>query len=169
MINPQAVAPMFGSIETSKPRFQPEYLEYNTKGIVDRMFFNAGAAYLLGIGSGGAFGVLNGLQTAPNRRFRIVVNSVLNKSGRYGSRFGNAIGAVAMIYSLAEYAVDQTPVEYYVGSDEIVPPVIAATLTGLLYKSSQGPKTMALAGVLGGAAAAGFSLFRSYTRGKPGY
>ena len=56
-----------------------------------------------------------------------------------------------MIYSLLETSLDTFEVEKYVGGYDVVNPVLSSVATGLLYKSTQGPKTMALAGMIGGA------------------
>lgn len=170
-INPSTLAPMFGAPAGSMGGMQasePEYLHYEPKSWVERMFYNSGSAYLLGIGSGGVYGVLNGLQTSPSPKFKIRINTILNKSGRYGSRFGNALGAVAMMYSCFEASADKMHIEDYVpAGDGIANPVLAAAMTGLLYKSTQGPKTMALAGLIGASAVAGIAGARvAMTRGS---
>ncbi|GBG25151.1 Mitochondrial import inner membrane translocase subunit Tim23 [Hondaea fermentalgiana] len=168
-VNPSTLSPMFGAGAqggVGTGAYKPEYLHYEPKAWHERMCYNSGIAYLGGIGVGGAYGVVNGLMTAPSSKFKIRVNSILNKSGRYGSRFGNALGAVAMMYSCIEAATETMHIEDYVGGDEIVNPVLAATLTGLLYKCTQGPKTMALAGIIGGTAVAGLTTARSFMRGS---
>lgn len=145
-----------------QPAFKPEYLHYQPKAWYERLAYNTGFAYLFGIGSGGLYGVFNGFTTSPSNKLRIRLNSILNKSGRFGSRFGNALGAVAMMYSCLEEFTDRAHIEDYIPFDEdLVNPPLAAALTGILYKSTQGPKTMVLAGLLGGTAVAGFNVARS--------
>lgn len=60
-----------------------------------------GYAYFSGLALGGLVGCVSGLRSAPNRHARIVLNSVLNGSGRYGARAGNAAGILAMVYTVA--------------------------------------------------------------------
>lgn len=86
----------------------PDYLDYDTKGrgIVVTMFANAGMSYLLGISGGGIYGFRQGLVATPSTRFRVQLNSVLNHCGRYGSRAGNTLGVVAVLYSLYEGLAD---------------------------------------------------------------
>ena len=88
---------------------QPDYLDYDQKGrgIVVTMFANAGMSYLLGIGAGGVYGIREGILRSPSSRFRVKLNSILNHSGRYGSRMGNSLGVVSIMYSLYEGAADQ--------------------------------------------------------------
>ena len=71
------------------------------------MFANSGVAYLLGITGGGLYGVRTGLAATPSNRFRVQLNSVLNHSGRYGSRAGNTLGVFALFYSFFEGIADQ--------------------------------------------------------------
>jgi len=99
----QTVAPALGGRGNS-----PDYLEYDQKGrgVVTTMFANAGAAYMLGIAGGGMYGLRKGLASTPSSRFKVKLNSVLNSSGRYGSRAGNSLGTFAIMYSLYEGLAD---------------------------------------------------------------
>jgi import inner membrane translocase subunit TIM23 len=103
----QTVAPALGV-----PTQQPDYLDYDPKGrgIVVSMFANSGVAYLMGITGGGLYGLRTGLAATPSTRFRVQLNSVLNHSGRYGSRAGNTLGVFAIFYSFFEGIADQVGV-----------------------------------------------------------
>ena len=87
---------------------QPDYLDYDKKGrgVVVTMFANAGASYLLGTGFGGLYGLREGLIQTPSSRFKVKLNSVLNHCGRHGSRVGNGVGVLAIMYSLYEGFAD---------------------------------------------------------------
>ena len=100
----KTVAPAFG-VATQ----QPDYLDYDPKGrgIIVTMFANSGVAYLMGIAGGGIYGLRSGLAATPSNRFRVQLNSVLNHSGRYGSRAGNTLGVFAIFYSFFEGIADQ--------------------------------------------------------------
>jgi import inner membrane translocase subunit TIM23 len=165
-VNPALVGPLFG-LPSQLPG--PEYLEYNIAGRSwgERMFYNTGTLYLLGIVLGGSFGFVEGFRTAPSTKFNIRLNSVLNKCGRRGSRLGNALGSVAFIYSLLDGAGEYARIEKYTGM-EWVNPVLSATLTGMLYKSTQGPKTIAVAGGLGASLAAASFLAKTFLPPRPG-
>jgi len=165
-LKPAVVGPMFGV-----PSAQgPEYLEYNIMGRTwaERMLYNTGTLYLLGIVAGGSFGFVEGFRTAPSTKFNIRLNSILNKCGKRGSRLGNALGSVAFLYSLVEGAGELARVEKRVGGVEWVNPVLAAAVTGLVYKSTQGPKTMAVAGGLGAGLAAVSFVAKSFMPRRPG-
>jgi hypothetical protein len=104
-ISLQTIAPAMGM---SGGKSSPDYLDYDPKGrgIVVTMFANTGMSYLIGTGAGGIYGFKQGLAATPSNRFRVQLNSVLNHSGRYGSKAGNTLGVFAILYSLAEGLAD---------------------------------------------------------------
>lgn len=103
----QTIAPALGVTGAARGH-KPDYLEYDAggRGIVVTMFANAGMAYLLGIGGGGVYGFRQGLAATPSTRLRVQLNSVLNHTGRYGSRAGNALGVFSVLYSIYEGIAD---------------------------------------------------------------
>uniref|UniRef100_A0A6S8GC44 Mitochondrial import inner membrane translocase subunit TIM23 n=1 Tax=Aplanochytrium stocchinoi TaxID=215587 RepID=A0A6S8GC44_9STRA len=150
-IDPKALNPMIQGNG-------PEYLQYDTKGrgYTEKTFYNCGTMYLLGIVGGGTYGFFEGLRSSPSNKFKIRLNTVLNKCGRRGSRAGNALGALALMYSLFDALAGTFEIDHYLGGYD-VNPLLAATATGLVYKSTHGPKTMALAAVIGGGLVLGVS------------
>ena len=135
---------------------EPDYLDYDTKGrgVVTTMFANTGLAYLVGIGMGGVYGLREGLTHTPSHRFRVKLNSVLNHCGRHGSRWGNMLGVLSVMYSLYEGGLDHCEVDTYTApitgyNTPIVGPAMAAFLTGVTYKAQAGPRVAALAGTIG--------------------
>ena len=50
----------------------------------------------------GLYGLQRGIVSTPSSKFKVKLNSVLNHSGRYGSRVGNTLGVFAVLYSLYE-------------------------------------------------------------------
>jgi len=166
-VNPALVGPLFGVPSQVQG---PEYLEYNISGRswAQRMFYNTGTLYILGIVAGGSFGFVEGFRSAPSTKFNIRLNSILNKCGRRGSRLGNALGSVAFLYSLVEGAGEQMRLERYSGGMEWVNPVFSAAFAGMVYKSTQGPKTIAVAGGLGASVAAVAYVSKSFFPDRPG-
>ena len=83
---------------------QPDYLDYDQggRGIVVTMFANTGMSYLIGIGGGGIYGLSRGLYSTPSTKFKVQLNSILNHCGRYGSKAGNTLGVISVMYSLYE-------------------------------------------------------------------
>jgi len=147
-INPALFAPLYGQRPILK---EPEYLDYNVRGRswIERTFYNVGTSYLVGNLLGGCFGFVEGFRTSPSTKFNIRLNSVLNKTSRRGSRLGNALGSLATLYSFAEYGCEYAGVQQLAGGAEWATPMVCATVSGLVYKSSQGPRTMLLAGGIG--------------------
>jgi len=72
---------------------QEQFLQSNKRGVMERATYATGCCYMAGIGLGGMRGFFVGLRNAPNKRFRIRVNSVLNACGR-GARLGNSLGVI---------------------------------------------------------------------------
>lgn len=130
---------------------QPDYLDYDQKGrgIMPTMFANAGVSYLVGTIAGGVYGLREGLVNAPSSKMRVQLNSILNNSGRYGSRWGNALGVVAVIYSLYEGLADSYDIDDYTGPIQPAAPLLGAGLTGATYYMPAGPRVAALAGSIG--------------------
>ena len=105
---------------------------------------------------GGLYGVKTGLSSVPNSRFKVKVNALLNHGGRGASRTGNAIGCVAMLYSLTEGLLDKSDIEDYSPvNSPALNPALASFLAGLAYKSTAGPRVAALAGCIGAGTVAG--------------
>ena len=105
---------------------------------------------------GGLYGVKTGLSSVPNSRFKVKVNALLNHGGRGASRAGNAIGCVAMLYSLTEGLLDKSDIEDYSPvNSPALNPALASFLAGLAYKSTAGPRVAALAGCIGAGTVAG--------------
>jgi len=93
----------------------PDYLDYDQKGrgIVSTMFTNSGISYLIGVSSGGLYGLREGLTRTPSSRWKVKLNSVLNHCGRHGSGWGNMMGSTAILYSLYEGIADTVSLIYY--------------------------------------------------------
>lgn len=139
---------------SSGPDYDYDYLDYDQKrSLTPVMFGNAGVAYLLGITTGGLYGLSDGLKNTPSHRFRVRLNSVLNQCSRHGSRTGNMLGSLSVLYSLYEYAADSFEIDRYtsaITSSSVPPgPPLAALLTGITYKCQAGPRVAALAGAIG--------------------
>jgi import inner membrane translocase subunit TIM23 len=88
-------------------------------------------------------------RAAPSSRAKIRVNSILNASGKRGSRLGNGLAVLGLYYTTAEHLLDRYEVDKYLGGEDWINPILAAGSTGMLYKCTAGPRTMALAGAVG--------------------
>ncbi|OEU23702.1 hypothetical protein FRACYDRAFT_154969, partial [Fragilariopsis cylindrus CCMP1102] len=95
----------------------------------------------------GLYGLQRGIVSTPSSKFKVKLNSVLNHSGRYGSRVGNTLGVFAVLYSLYEGLGDTLELDRYTGIDSTSPP-IAAMLTGITYYGPSGIRVASLGGAL---------------------
>ncbi|KAL7474598.1 hypothetical protein ACHAW6_000567 [Cyclotella cf. meneghiniana] len=153
------IAPAYGLHSTQQ---QPDYLDYDQKGrgVVSTMFTNSGISYLLGVTTGGVYGLQEGLRNTPSSRWKVKLNSVLNHCGRYGSQVGNMMGATAIFYSLYEGLADTYDLDQYTGPIQPPAPLFAGFMTGATYYMRAGPRVAALAGTIGvGAVGATFGLY----------
>lgn len=122
------------------------------------MSYNVGYSYFGGLLLGGSIGGALGLRAAPNRHPRVVLNSLLNGSGKYGARCGNAAGVLAMLYSVLERQAEDAELDRLPGTlnnalgadvfarsrwDAIVP-AAAAFATGALFTA---PRALAMRGL----------------------
>ena len=91
-VNIGTIAPVFGVASDAGA----DYLDINIHGrsFYQQLLYNTGTAYLGGIVLGGAYGAVEGLREAPSHKFKIRLNSVLNASGKRGSKAGNALGSL---------------------------------------------------------------------------
>jgi len=130
---------------------QPDYLDYDQtgRGTIVTMFANCGMAYLMGSFSGTCFGLKEGLIKSPSSRWRVKLNSILNHCGRHGSRWGNGLGVVAVLYSLYEGLADNLDIDSYTGPIQPAAPAFAGFMTGATFYGGAGPRAAMLAGSLG--------------------
>ncbi|KAJ0406374.1 hypothetical protein P43SY_006982 [Pythium insidiosum] len=142
-----AIAPVFGVAYDDDVA---DYLDYDKAGrpFLEQVNASCGTAYFTGIIGGGLFGAAQGFARSPSPKFKIRMNSLLNGAGLRGSKAGNALGCLAMIYKGFEYVADTVELERYAKFDQVTP-ILASAATGVFYKSTAGPKAMVLAGALG--------------------
>lgn len=66
-----------------------------------------------------------------------------------GRRFGNSVGVIGLVFGGLESVVI-----HFSGRDDFLNTVVAGLGTGALYKAASGPRSAAIAGAIGGLAAA---------------
>lgn len=66
-----------------------------------------------------------------------------------GRRFGNSLGVVGLIFAGLESGMIHLR-----GNDDLLNSVVAGLGTGALYRAAAGPRSAAIAGAIGGIAAA---------------
>ncbi|XP_076389317.1 translocase of inner mitochondrial membrane 23 [Megachile rotundata] len=132
------------------PPSQPEYIfpegAAKQRGRFELAFSQIGAACIIGAGIGGATGLYRGMkatalagQTGKLRRTQLI-NHVMKS----GSALANTFGIVSVMYSGFGVLLSWAR-----GTDDSVNTLIAATGTGILFKSTTGLRKCALGGCVG--------------------
>lgn len=98
--------------------------------------------YLSALAIGGAWGLAEGLNksagiTSPKLR----LNAVLNAVTRRGPFLGNNAGVIALVYN----GINST-IGYYRGRHEATNSIAAGALSGIMFKSTRGPRQMLISG-----------------------
>ncbi|KAL2612955.1 hypothetical protein R1flu_024647 [Riccia fluitans] len=133
----------------------PEFLFTEEEAVQRRnwsenLTYYTGCGYLAGAIVGGAKGLSEGLRSREEGdTMKLRVNRVLNASGHRGRTYGNTLGILGLLYAGMESASG-----HFRGTDDVLNSVIAGLGTGALYKAAAGPRTAAIAGAVGGIAAA---------------
>jgi len=120
-----------------------------SRGWGDDLCYGTGITYLSALALGGMWGLAEGLQkTPPAASPRLKLNSALNAITRRGPFMGNSAGVIAMVYN----GINST-IGYYRGKHDVANSVTAGALSGMLFKSTRGPKPMMISGGLVASAA----------------
>lgn len=146
--NLQGLSPYL-NIDTSYLSSNPEYLfDTETKrGKMEKSFSAIGSAVCIGSSIGGAYGVYDGVrQTAlSGLTGRLRRTQIMNYTLKGGASFGNALGTVAVLYSLSHCLLSLTVYE----EDDEIKSMVSGTATGALFKSTSGLKKCARGGAIG--------------------
>uniref|UniRef100_A0A6N2KU21 Mitochondrial import inner membrane translocase subunit TIM23 n=1 Tax=Salix viminalis TaxID=40686 RepID=A0A6N2KU21_SALVM len=112
--------------------------------------YYTGTGYLAGAVLGGAKGSIEGIRAAePGETLKLRVNRVLNSGGHMGRRFGNNLGVLGLMFAGIESGLI-----HWRDTDDLVNTVLAGLGTGAIYRAAKGPRSAAIAGAIGGIAAA---------------
>ncbi|KAA8897078.1 Tim17/Tim22/Tim23/Pmp24 family-domain-containing protein [Sphaerosporella brunnea] len=127
---------------------------FPSRGWSDDLCYGTGATYLVALSTGGAWGMVEGLKKTPAQAPpRIKLNTVLNAVTRRGPFMGNSAGIVAMMYN----GINST-VGHYRQKHDTANSVISGILSGAIFKSTKGPKAMAVSAAIAGSAAGAWSV-----------
>ncbi|RKP37574.1 Tim17/Tim22/Tim23/Pmp24 family-domain-containing protein [Dimargaris cristalligena] len=126
-----------------------------SRGWSDDLCYGTGMMYFLGLSTGGAWGLLEGLRQTQGRPFKIRLNGVLNACTRRGPFLGNSVGVMTMLYNCTNALIGSIR-----GEHDVYNSLGAATIAGVLFKSTAGIKSAATAGVLCAGAAGVWNLNR---------
>ncbi|ODV93624.1 hypothetical protein PACTADRAFT_86713 [Pachysolen tannophilus NRRL Y-2460] len=121
-----------------------------SRGWTDDLCYGTGAVYLLGLGTGGAYGLSEGLSKMPqNAPAKLKLNTVLNSITKRGPFLGNSAGVLALTYNLINSSIDGLR-----GKHDALNSITAGALAGALFKSSKGLRPMGISSALMAATAA---------------
>lgn len=116
----------------------------------ENLQYYTGIGYLSGAIMGSAKGSIEGLKAAESGdTLKLRVNRVLNSGGHVGGKFGNTFGILGLMFAGLESGVIHMR-----GQDDFLNTVVAGLGTGAIYKAAAGPRSAAIAGAIGGIAAA---------------
>ncbi|KAF5201847.1 Mitochondrial import inner membrane translocase subunit tim23-3 [Thalictrum thalictroides] len=114
--------------------------------------YYTGSLYFTGAILGGAKGAVEGIMAAElGDTTNIRVNRIWNAGRHFGRKYGNSLGVLGFLFGVMESSI----IYYRDGNDGISSSVLAGLGAGAIYKAGSGPRSAALAGAIGGLAAAG--------------
>ncbi|KAJ3120689.1 Mitochondrial import inner membrane translocase subunit tim23 [Nowakowskiella sp. JEL0407] len=108
----------------------------------DKCLYGTGMGYLLGISTGGLYGIIRGLRSSQGKLFRLRLNSVLNSTTRYGPRAANGMGVLTLSWALLDSGLSRLRD----GKSDYYNHISAAFLSGFLYRSTAGIRPALFAG-----------------------
>ncbi|CAL1356427.1 unnamed protein product [Linum trigynum] len=116
----------------------------------ENLTYYTGAGYLGGAIAGGAKGTLDGIRAAEaGESMKLRLNRVLNSGGQSGRRLGNTMGVLGLMFTGIESGLIALR-----DVDDLANTVVAGLGTGAVYRAARGPRSAAIAGAIGGVAAA---------------
>lgn len=120
-----------------------------SRGFTDDLCYGAGTTYVSGLAIGGAWGLQEGLRKSAGQPPKLRLNATLNAITRRGPFLGNSAGVVAIVYNMFNSLIG-----YYRGKHDAGNSVAAGVLSGMLFKSTRGVRSMMISGGIVGSVAA---------------
>ncbi|XP_065852391.1 mitochondrial import inner membrane translocase subunit TIM23-1 [Euphorbia lathyris] len=133
----------------------PEYLfqeeaAHQRRSWSENLQYYTGTGYLAGAIIGAGKGSLDGIRSAePGDTMKLRVNRILNSGGHMGRKVGNNMGVLGLMFAGIESVLI-----HYRDTDDLVNTALAGLGTGAVYRAARGPRSAAIAGAIGGIAAA---------------
>ncbi|RMZ82215.1 hypothetical protein DV738_g1751, partial [Chaetothyriales sp. CBS 135597] len=111
-----------------------------SRGWSDDLCYGTGITYITALGIGGAWGFIEGLNRVPaSAPPKLRINGILNSMTRRGPFLANSAGVVAMVYNGINSSIG-----YYRGKHDVANSVVSGALAGMIFRSTRGPKQMAI-------------------------
>ena len=140
--------------------FEEEYVS-NGPSWGARVCYGTGSTYLIGLGTGGLWGLWDGLrnpQGSGSRRLRI--NCILNACTARGPFLGNSLGIIALVYNGLHGGLIKARNE----KEDLWGAVGAAAASGAIFKSTAGLRKCLVGGGVFGSAMLAFKLYQKYEK-----
>ena len=112
-----------------------------SRGFTDDLCYGTGVTYLSGLSVGGALGLREGLMKSQAQAPKLRLNSVLNAVTRRGPYLGNSAGTVAITYNCINSLIG-----YVRGKHDAANSVLGGFLSGCVFKSTRGVRSMIISG-----------------------
>lgn len=113
-----------------------------SRGWADDLSYGTGTTYLAALGTGGLWGMAEGLQRMPaGSPPKLRLNGMLNAVTRRGPFLGNSVGVVALVYNGVNSVLGHAR-----GKHDAANAVLAGGLSGMLFKSTRGLRPMMVSG-----------------------
>lgn len=119
-----------------------------SRGFTDDLCYGTGYTYLSALTIGGAWGMQEGLRRSAGQAPKLRLNSTLNAITRRGPFLGNSAGVVAIVYNCFNSYIGHLR-----GKHDAMNCIAAGTLSGMLFKSTRGLRTMMISGGIVGSIA----------------
>lgn len=119
-----------------------------SRGFTDDLCYGTGVTYLTALSIGGAWGLQEGLRRSSGQPPKLRLNSVLNAVTRRGPFLGNSAGVVAITYNCINSLVGNLR-----GKHDAANSVLAGALSGMVFKSTRGVRSMMISGGIVGSVA----------------
>lgn len=143
-ISTDFAAPTRRTVPAKPQRKDDLYLKGYGRQFGEKMTYSLGLSYGLGILAGGTYGVFHGLSRG-GATTKLRVNSILNSCSTKGPGLANQAAIMTMFYVGFNNFFG-----WVRGEEDIYNSTAAGIISGALYKSSAGMKTLAKYSVAGG-------------------
>jgi len=130
-------------LQTDAPQFILN--EDQKRGALEKSFSAIGSSVLIGGALGGTFGVFEGIRRTMDLTGKTKRTQILNYTMKSGSTVSNALGSLAVMYSI-NYALAS---QLHEDDDDGIKSCASGALTGALYKSGAGLRPCAIATAFG--------------------
>ncbi|KAK2592513.1 Mitochondrial import inner membrane translocase subunit tim23 [Conoideocrella luteorostrata] len=126
-----------------------------SRGFTDDLCYGTGITYLTALSIGGAWGLRDGLQRSVGQPPKLRMNAILNGMTRRGPFLGNSAGVVAIVYNCVNSLIGSLR-----GKHDAANTVVAGMLSGMVFKSTRGIRSMMVSGGIVGSVAAAWAIAR---------